>query len=61
MNLPFANGHIILKAKVDGAIVLVKNGDPIRTNVRSEAQTIDFLISDKEWEEFHQAWSPPPL
>jgi hypothetical protein len=38
-----------------------KNGDPIRIDARPEARTIDLLISDEEWEERRQAWSPPPL
>ena len=38
-----------------------KNGDPIRIDARSEARTIDLLISDAEWEERRKAWSPPPL
>jgi hypothetical protein len=38
-----------------------KNGDPIRINAWPEAQTINLLISDEEWEECRKAWSSPPL
>ena len=31
------------------------------TQARSEARTIDLLISDEEWEARQKAWSPPPL
>lgn len=39
----------------------MKNGDPIRIDARSEARTIDLLISDDEWEKRRQEWTPPPL
>eukprot|EP00978_Attheya_sp_CCMP212_P006304 scaffold14274_cov49-Attheya_sp.AAC.7 len=57
----FCIGHITPEAQVGGPIALVKNGDPIRIDARSEARTIDLLISDEEWEARRQAWSPPPL
>ncbi len=44
-----------------GPIALVKNGDPIRIDARSDQRTIDLLISDEEWEKRRQEWSPPPL
>jgi dihydroxy-acid dehydratase len=46
---------------VGGPIALVKNGDPIRIDARSDKRTIDLLISDEEWEKRRQEWSPPPL
>lgn len=57
----FCIGHITPEAQVGGPIALVKNGDPIRIDARSEARTIDLLISDEEWEARRQAWTPPPL
>ena len=39
----------------------MKNGDPIRIDARSEARTIDLLISDEEWEKRRQEWTAPPL
>jgi len=40
----FCIGHITPEAQVGGPIAGVKNGDPIRIDVR----TIDLLISDEE-------------
>eukprot|EP00816_Leptocylindrus_hargravesii_P004098 CAMPEP_0196803788 /NCGR_PEP_ID=MMETSP1362-20130617/3268_1 /TAXON_ID=163516 /ORGANISM="Leptocylindrus danicus, Strain CCMP1856" /LENGTH=613 /DNA_ID=CAMNT_0042175619 /DNA_START=52 /DNA_END=1891 /DNA_ORIENTATION=- len=57
----FCIGHITPEAQVGGPIALVQNGDPIRIDARSEARTIDLLISDEEWEARRKAWSPPPL
>jgi dihydroxy-acid dehydratase len=57
----FCIGHITPEAQVGGPIALVQNGDPIRIDARSEARTIDLLISDEEWEKRRKAWSPPPL
>lgn len=57
----FCIGHITPEAQVGGPIALVKNGDPIRIDARSEARTIDLLISDEEWEKRRQEWSAPPL
>jgi len=57
----FCIGHITPEAQVGGPIALVKNGDPIRIDARSEARTIDLLISDDEWEKRRQEWTPPPL
>jgi len=57
----FCIGHITPEAQVGGPIALVKNGDPIRIDARSEARTIDLLISDEEWEKRRAAFTPPPL
>ena len=57
----FCIGHITPEAQVGGPIALVKNGDPIRIDARSDQRTIDLLISDEEWEKRRKAWSPPPL
>mmetsp|Transcript_1409 Transcript_1409/g.3035 ORF Transcript_1409/g.3035 Transcript_1409/m.3035 type:complete len:691 (-) Transcript_1409:348-2420(-) len=57
----FCIGHITPEAMVGGPIGLVKTGDPIRIDARSEGRTIDMLISDEEWEKRRQEWSPPPL
>ena len=57
----FCIGHITPEAQVGGPIALVKNGDPIRIDARPEARTIDLLISDEEWENRRQEWTPPPL
>lgn len=57
----FCIGHITPEAQVGGPIALVEDGDPIRIDARSEARTIDLLISDEEWEARRKAWSPPPL
>lgn len=57
----FCIGHITPEAQVGGPIALVKNGDPIRIDARSDKRTIDLLISDEEWERRRQEWSPPPL
>merc|ERR1719223_1807857 len=57
----FCIGHITPEAQVGGPISLVKNGDPIRIDARSEARTIDLLISDEEWEARRKAWVPPKL
>jgi len=57
----FCIGHITPEAQVGGPIALVKNGDPIRIDARSDKRTIDLLISDEEWEERRKAWAPPPL
>ena len=57
----FCIGHITPEAQVGGPIALVKNGDPIRIDARSQARTIDLLISDEEWEKRRQEWTPPPL
>jgi dihydroxy-acid dehydratase len=47
----FCIGHITPEAQVEGPIALVKNGDPIRIDVWSEARTIDLLITDEEWKQ----------
>ena len=57
----FCIGHITPEAQVGGPIALVKNGDPIRIDARSDKRTIDLLISDEEWEARRKAWVPPPL
>jgi dihydroxy-acid dehydratase len=57
----FCIGHITPEAQVGGPIALVKNGDPIRIDARSNARTIDLLISDEEWEKRRAEWTPPPL
>jgi dihydroxy-acid dehydratase len=57
----FCIGHITPEAQVGGPIALVKNGDPIRIDARTEGRTIDVLISDEEWEKRRREWSPPPL
>jgi len=57
----FCIGHITPEAQVGGPIALVKNGDPIRIDARTDKRTIDVLISDEEWEKRRQEWSPPPL
>jgi dihydroxy-acid dehydratase len=57
----FCIGHITPEAQIGGPIALVKNGDPIRIDARSEARTIDLIISDEEWERRRQEWTPPPL
>lgn len=57
----FCIGHITPEAQVGGPIALVKNGDPIRIDARSDARTIDLLISDEEWEKRRKEWTPPPL
>jgi len=57
----FCIGHITPEAQVGGPIALVKNGDPIRIDARSDQRTIDLLISDDEWEKRRQEWTPPPL
>ena len=57
----FCIGHITPEAQVGGPIALVKNGDHIRIDARPEARTIDLLISDEEWENRRQEWTPPPL
>jgi dihydroxy-acid dehydratase len=57
----FCIGHITPEAQVGGPIALVKNGDPIRIDARSDKRTIDLLISDEEWEKRRKEWSPPPL
>lgn len=57
----FCIGHITPEAQVGGPIALVKNGDPIRIDARSEQRTIDLLISDEEWEKRRQEWVPPKL
>lgn len=44
----FCIGHITPEAQVGGPIALVKDGDPIRIDARSEARTIDLLIDDDE-------------
>jgi len=57
----FCIGHITPEAQVGGPIALVKNGDPIRIDARSESRTIDLLISDEEWEKRRKAFVPPKL
>ena len=57
----FCIGHITPEAQVGGPIALVKNGDPIRIDARSNTRTIDLLISDEEWEKRRKEWTPPPL
>jgi len=57
----FCIGHITPEAQVGGPIALVKNGDPIRIDARSDKRTIDLLISEEEWEARRKAWTPPPL
>mmetsp|Transcript_38913 Transcript_38913/g.94086 ORF Transcript_38913/g.94086 Transcript_38913/m.94086 type:complete len:181 (-) Transcript_38913:42-584(-) len=57
----FCIGHITPEAQVGGPIALVKNGDPIRIDARSDQRTIDLLISDEEWEKRRKEWTPPPL
>mmetsp|Transcript_1621 Transcript_1621/g.2523 ORF Transcript_1621/g.2523 Transcript_1621/m.2523 type:complete len:640 (-) Transcript_1621:112-2031(-) len=57
----FCIGHITPEAQVGGPIALVKNGDPIRIDARSEARTIDLLISDEEWEQRRKDFVAPPL
>ena len=57
----FCIGHITPEAQVGGPIALVKNGDPIRIDARSDKRTIDLVISDEEWEKRRKEWSPPPL
>eukprot|EP00559_Dactyliosolen_fragilissimus_P009538 CAMPEP_0184863722 /NCGR_PEP_ID=MMETSP0580-20130426/12180_1 /TAXON_ID=1118495 /ORGANISM="Dactyliosolen fragilissimus" /LENGTH=607 /DNA_ID=CAMNT_0027362207 /DNA_START=110 /DNA_END=1933 /DNA_ORIENTATION=- len=57
----FCIGHITPEAQVGGPIALVKDGDPIRIDARSDQRTIDLLISDEEWEKRRSEWSPPPL
>ncbi|KAL3945640.1 MAG: hypothetical protein SGBAC_000296 [Bacillariaceae sp.] len=57
----FCIGHITPEAQVGGPIALVKNGDPIRIDARSDQRTIDLLISDEEWERRRMEWTPPPL
>jgi len=57
----FCIGHITPEAQVGGPIALVKNGDPIRIDARSDQRTIDLLITDEEWEKRRKEWSPPPL
>mmetsp|Transcript_14398 Transcript_14398/g.20604 ORF Transcript_14398/g.20604 Transcript_14398/m.20604 type:complete len:664 (-) Transcript_14398:1132-3123(-) len=56
----FCIGHITPEAQLGGPIALVKTGDPIRIDARSDKRTIDMLISDEEWEARRKAWSPPP-
>jgi dihydroxy-acid dehydratase len=57
----FCIGHITPEAQVGGPIALVKNGDPIRIDARSEARTIDLIISDEEWEKRRKEFVAPPL
>jgi len=57
----FCIGHITPEAQLGGPIALVKNGDPIRIDARSDKRTIDLLISDEEWKKRQSEWSPPPL
>lgn len=57
----FCIGHITPEAQVGGPIALVKNGDPIRIDARSDQRTIDLLISDEEWEKRRAEWKPPAL
>ena len=57
----FCIGHITPEAQVGGPLALVKNGDPIRIDARSDKRTIDLLISDEEWETRRKEWIPPPL
>jgi len=57
----FCIGHITPEAQVGGPIALVKNGDPIRIDARSDQRTIDLLISDEEWEKRRKEWAAPPL
>lgn len=57
----FCIGHITPEAQVGGPIALVKNGDPIRIDARSDKRTIDLLISDEEWEKRRKEWVPPEL
>jgi dihydroxy-acid dehydratase len=57
----FCIGHITPEAQIGGPIALVKNGDPIRIDARSEARTIDLLISDEEWEQRRKDFVAPPL
>lgn len=56
----FCIGHITPEAQLGGPIALVKTGDPIRIDARSDKRTIDMLISDEEWEARRKAWSAPP-
>jgi len=57
----FCIGHITPEAQVGGPIALVRNGDPIRIDARSEARTIDMLISDEEWEKRRKEFKAPKL
>ena len=57
----FCIGHITPEAQVGGPLALVKNGDPIRIDARPDHRTIDLLISEEEWEQRRQAWTPPTL
>lgn len=57
----FCIGHITPEAQLGGPIALVKNGDPIRIDARSDKRTIDLLISDEEWETRRKEWTAPPL
>mmetsp|Transcript_32963 Transcript_32963/g.44629 ORF Transcript_32963/g.44629 Transcript_32963/m.44629 type:complete len:183 (-) Transcript_32963:455-1003(-) len=57
----FCIGHITPEAQIGGPIALVRDGDPIRIDARSDHRTIDLLISDEEWEKRRKEWTPPPL
>ncbi|MCJ8289753.1 MAG: dihydroxy-acid dehydratase [Crocinitomicaceae bacterium] len=55
----FVVGHISPEAQVGGPIAFVKNGDLI--TIDAEKNTIDFELSDDEFERRKASWSQPEL
>jgi dihydroxy-acid dehydratase len=57
----FCIGHITPEAQIGGPIAMVRDGDPIRIDARSDTRTIDLLISEEEFERRRKEWKPPGL
>eukprot|EP01018_Ginkgo_biloba_P020415 Gb_10528 [translate_table: standard] len=54
----FVVGHICPEAQVGGPIALIKNGDMITIDV--EKKRIDVALTEKDFAERQEKWSPPP-
>merc|ERR1711862_195963 len=55
----FCIGHVTPEAQIGGPIALIKNGDVIRIDARSDKRSIDVLIDDEEWENRRKSWVAP--
>jgi dihydroxy-acid dehydratase len=55
----FIIGHVVPEAQEGGAIALVRDGDPIRIDVKQ--RTIDVDVPAAELERRRREWSAPPL
>jgi dihydroxy-acid dehydratase len=51
-------GHVAPEASKGGPIALVRDGDPIRLDLRT--RTLNLLVAPDELTSRHQSWSPLP-